>query len=206
MLALNYDIITVVNRIKGKKMTIIDEITVEDFKKFFPRYTPIYLPVYVEGSTHFKGDIVYYNELFYQCIVATTTEYPTNITDWQVINQTVLNYTQDSDIKNAMAEARVNFNEGMFPDEDTAKLVFLYLTAYYLTVDFKNAIGQSSTGVVQSKTVGSVSESYAIPQWVTNSPILSAYAQNGYGLKYLTLIRPYIIGNIYLSVGAITID
>ena len=181
-------------------------VTVEDFKNHFTRFTPSYLPVYTEGKTYFNGDVVYFNELFYQCIVENTTEEPTNVTDWKITNQTVLNYTQDSDIENAMAEARVNFNEDLFLDDETKKLVFLYLTAYYLTVDFKNAMGQSTTGVVQSKSVGSVSESYAIPQWVVNRPILSVYAQNGYGLKYLSLIQPYLTGAMFLDGGAITVD
>lgn len=181
------------------------QITVDDFRTQFPRFTPVYLPVYVEGKTYFNGDIVYYNELFYQCIVENTVELPTVKTDWKLINQDVLNYTRDEDIENAMAEASVNFNESLFDDEQ-AKLIFLYLTAYYLTYDLQNATGAVQTGVITSKSVGSVSESYGIPTSFLNNPMYSLYAKNGYGLKYLSLIIPYLQGNILFYKGAITND
>ena len=180
-------------------------ISPDEFRNFFPRFTPVYLPVYVEGKTYFNGDIVYYNELFYQCIVENTVELPTVETDWKLINQDVLNYTRDEDIENAMAEASVNFNESLFDDEQ-AKLIFLYLTAYYLTYDLQNATGAVQTGVITSKSVGSVSESYGIPTSVLNNPMYSLYAKNGYGLKYLSLIIPYLQGNLLFYKGAITND
>lgn len=180
--------------------------TVEDFKGQFPRFTPVYLPVYTY-KTYYNGDIVYYNNAFYRCKVASSNNVPTNTTDWEPYKNSVLNYTQDADIINAMQEARVNFNESLFPDCDTKILVFLYLTAYYLTVDFQNAMSpMAGGGIVQSKSVGSVSESYGLPQWMLTSPILGMYAQNGYGRKYLSLIRPYLVGNIILSKGKTTSD
>ena len=179
-------------------------ISPDEFRNFFPRFTPVYLPVYVEGKIYFNGDIVYYNELFYQCIVENTVELPTVTTDWKLINQDVLNYTRDEDIENAMAEASVNFNESLFDDEQ-AKLIFLYLTAYYLTYDLQNATGAVQTGVITSKSVGSVSESYGIPTSFLNNPMYSLYAKNGYGLKYLSLIIPYLQGNILFFKGATTI-
>ena len=184
---------------------IIDTISIEDFKTQFPRFTPMYLPIYESGKTYFKGEIVYFENLFYICIVDNTTDEPTNTESWQVTNQSVLNYTQDSDITNAFNEAYVNFNEGLFPDEETAKLLFLYLTAHYLTVDFKNALGVNNIGIPTSKSVGSVSESYSLPPYIQNKPALSMYATTGYGIKYATLIYPYLIGNIFISKGATTI-
>ena len=187
-------------------------ITPDDFRAQFPRFTPVYLPIYV-SKTYYNGDIVYYNNKFYQCIKDSTDTYPTQplsageTADWKEINGNVLNYTQDSDIINAIAEASVNFNEGLFSDCCTAKLVFLYLVAYYLTIDFQNAMSpMSGGGIVQNKSVGSVSEGYAIPQWMLNNPSFSMYAQNGYGRKYLSLIRPYLLGNIILSKGRTTTD
>ena len=110
-------------------MTLI--VTVSDFKTQFPRFSPMYLPLYTQG-TYFKGDIVYFSDtaLFYECNVANTTNPPTNTTDWKLYNDSVLNYTQDGDILEAIKEAFVNFNEALFPDEATAKLVFLYLVAF----------------------------------------------------------------------------
>lgn len=184
-------------------MAIIDTITVEDFKQQFPRFTPMYLPIYTE-KTYFKGDIVYYNNYFYECIVETTAELPTNTTDWHIINDDVLNYTQDSDIENAFQEAIINFNETLFDDKDV-KLLFLYLSAHYLTVDFNNALGNNNIGIMTSKSVGSVSQGYTIPKWISESSGLSVYASTGYGIKYASLIKPYLIGNVMLVQGATTI-
>ena len=178
-------------------------VSVSDFKTQFPRFSPMYLPVYKEG-TYFKGDIVYYSGLFYQCIAENTTALPTVTTAWTLYNDSVLNYTQDSDILEAFAEAEINFNEGLFPDEATAKKVFLFLAAHYLTVDFNNAIGSNQIGILTSKSVGSVSEGYSIPSWLLNNPVLSMYATTGYGIKYASLIKPYITGNVFIVRGGVT--
>jgi hypothetical protein len=183
---------------------IMSQICVQDFKIQFPRFNPTYLPVYIPTETYTQGQTVYYNGAFYECIVVSTTAVPTTTTDWQVTSDSVLNYTQDSDILTAMLEADINFNKSLFPDTETQNLVFLYLTAFYLTLDFRNASGGNSAGVTTSKSVGSVSEGYTIPQWVMKSPTMSIYASNGYGLKYLSLIYPYMIGNVILVNGATT--
>ena len=180
-------------------------VTATDFKNLFPRFTPEYLPVYVAG-TYFKEDIVYYGGLFYKCKKDNTTSLPTVTSDWELYNDSVLNYTQDADILNAIAEANVNFNEGLFPDQATAKLVFLYLVAHYLTIDFRNALGNNQIGLVASKSVGSVSESYSIPNWIMNNAGLAPYATTGYGIKYCSLIRPYLVGNFFIVKGSITND
>lgn len=181
------------------------EITIAEFKTQFPRFTPEYLPVYASG-TYFKDSIAYYEGLFYKVKVVSTTNPPTNTTDWELYNDSVLNYTQDSDILNAMAEANVNFNEGLFPNEATAKLVFMYLVAHYLTVDFNNALGGGIIGIATSRSVGSVSESYSIPNWILNNAGLAPYATTGYGIKYATLIRPYLVGNFFIVKGSINAD
>jgi len=178
--------------------------TVTDFKTQFPRFTPMYLPVYAEG-TYFEGDIAYYNTLFYECIAESTQNLPTNTTDWKLYNDSVLNYTQDSDILEAFEEAKINFNEGLFPDDATRLKMFLFLAAHYLTMDFRNALGSNQIGIVTSKSVGSVSEGYSIPSWILNNPALSMYASTGYGIKYASLIKPYITGNVFIVRGRTTV-
>ena len=163
----------------------------------------MYLPVYAEG-TYFKGDIVYYSGLFYQCIKDSTTALPTVTTDWELYNDSVLNYTQDSDILEAFEEAKINFNEGLFPDDATALKVFLFKAAHYLTMDMNIATGSNQIGILTSKSVGSVSEGYSIPAWILNNPALSMYATTGYGIKYASLIKPYITGNFFIVKGRTT--
>lgn len=183
------------------------EVTTDDFKNLFTRDFP-YLPVYIEGKAYFKDDEVYYTPNFYKSLTDGNTTLPTDITNWMLANDSVDNYIQDADIMRAFKEANVNFNTALFGDNDTIKMVFLYLAAHYLVIDLNNAInplGMGFMGFTQSKSVGSVSESYAVPQWMLNNQMLSAYAQTGYGRKYLSLIQPYLVGNIIFVPGRTTV-
>jgi hypothetical protein len=181
-------------------------VTVEEFKAQFPRFSPMYLPVYILGNTYFKGDIVFYNNLFYQCTAENTVNSPDNTDDWVIYNDSTLNYTRDEDIQEAMQEAGINFNKDLFECCNQAKTAFLMLVAHYLTVDFNNAMGNNQVGIMTSKSVGSVSQGYSIPNWLSSNPALSAYATTGYGVKYATLIQPYLCGQIILSKGKVTYD
>lgn len=113
----------------------------------------------------------------------------------------------DADIEKAFGEAGFNFNEGLFSTQDQLKVAFLYLSAHYLCTDIQMAsegLNSQSAFPVNSRSVGSVSESYQVPDWVTQSPVLSAYATTRYGLKYLSLVRPRLIGAMSVSLGATT--
>lgn len=182
------------------------EVTTDDFKNLFTRDFP-YLSVYVEGKAYFKDDEVYYAPNFYKSLTDGNTTLPTDTTNWSLVNDSVDNYIQDSDILRAFNEAKVNFNAGLFGDDNTVKMVFLYLAAHYLVIDLNNAMNPLAMGFMgftQSKSVGSVSESYAVPQYMLNNAILSQYATTGYGRKYLSLIQPYLVGNIIFCPGRTT--
>lgn len=116
-------------------------------------------------------------------------------------------YVMDSDITRAFAEATINFNEALFSTDDSLKLTFLYLSAHYLVNDLQTAkMGLSSNGFfsVNSRSIGSVSESYTIPEWMTKDPVLGAFATTRYGQKYISLIKPLLIGNVVVYDGATT--
>jgi hypothetical protein len=49
-----------------------------------------------------------------------------------------------------------------------------------------------------------VSESYTIPTWVSEDPVLGAFATTRYGLKYISLLKPLLIGNVQVYEGATT--
>lgn len=194
------------NRATGEIMASIENITVEDFKNLFTRDFP-YLPVWDEGKAYFTGDVVYFEPNFYKSLQDGNLNVPTDTQAWELTAENADNYISDNDILRAYSEAKVNFNPNLFADEDTAKMVFCYLAAHYLVIDLNNAQSPFALGFMgftQSKSVGSVSESYGIPQWMLNNPVLSAYAQTGYGRKYLSLIMPYLRGNIILTPGRTT--
>lgn len=185
-------------------MISVDNITVEDFKALFTRDFP-YLPEWEYGKVYFKDDIVYSDGNFYQSKINNNTDEPPSV-NWQAYNDNEANYISDNDISRAFVEAKINFNPQLFSSCETMSMVFCYLAAHYLVIDLNNAqnpLALGFMGFTQSKSVGSVSESFLIPAWVQNNRMLSMYAQTGYGRKYLSLIQPYLTGNIIFTRGCI---
>jgi len=116
-------------------------------------------------------------------------------------------YVMDSDITKAFSEADANFNESLFGTDASLKMTFLYLAAHYLVLDLQaseQGAGSNGSFLVSSRSVGGVSESYAIPNWMLNDPVLGAFATTKYGQKYITLIKPLLIGNVVVYQGATT--
>lgn len=114
-------------------------------------------------------------------------------------------YVFISDIEKAFSEAKINLNQSLFSSDANIQIGFLYLSAHYLANDLRTALqGIESVGSnpVASRSVGSVSESYSIPQRYMNDPILSFFTSTGYGMKYLSLILPKLVGNFGVVCGA----
>lgn len=186
-------------------MIDINNITTSDFRALFSRDFP-YLPFWVYGKTYFKGDIVYSDGNFYiSKSDENTDEPPTN--KWSTYNDNEENYISDVDISKAFVEAKINFNPNLFTTCEEIKTAFCYLAAHYLVIDLNNAnnpFALGGMGITQSKSVGSVSESYGIPDWIMNDKNLSLFAQTGYGRKYLSLVIPRLHGNIIFTKGYIS--
>lgn len=182
-------------------------VTIEQFKDYFKRDFP-FLPIYKTYKHYFIGDVVFddENELFYESLVDNNTSELDDTLAWKVIKEDVFNYITDEDIQKAMTQAICNAK--YWGDDDcTATNIYLHLVAYYLCFDIANSsagINSKFAGLVASKSVGNVSESYAIPTWLINSPMYSLYGQNGYGLKYLSLIAPYLACTVLFSRGGST--
>lgn len=183
-------------------------ITTDDFMSYFTRDFP-YLPYFISGKAYFTGDVVYDGTNFYQSLIDGNLQALSNTTAWKLYNGDVNEYLQESDIEKAIREATLAFNEELFDTCEDKSLAMLYLTAYYVVIDIKNATSGLSSNAyntfVSSKSVGNVSESFGLPSWVTGNPMYSLYMDNGYGKKYLSLVVPRITGWIYLSKGATTV-
>ena len=178
------------------------------FKNLFSRGFP-FLPVWDDTKIYFKWDSVFYDGYMYQSKIDNNTLPPTNNLAWEITAENPQNYVSDTDIERAFAEAKINFNADFFTTPSDAEMVFYYLTAHYLVIDLNNALNGLAvgfSGITSSKSVGSVSESYALPQDIVNNPILSPYLQTGYGRKYLSLILPYLRGNIIFCKGRTTYE
>lgn len=107
-----------------------------------------------------------------------------------------LDYITDSDIEKAFTEALANFNESLFGG-DSAATIFMYLAAYTLVVNLQNSakgLASQSKFPINSNSVGGVSISFQVPDRYQKDAFLQQYTKNGYGMKYLEMVLPYLVG------------
>lgn len=111
---------------------------------------------------------------------------------------------RDKDITTAISDASYACNQDLFPDQTTFTRAFLLLTAHSLVVNLRNSSQGLSGGfswLTGSKGVGSVSESYSIPDQILQNPYLGLLAKTSYGARYLEMIVPFLSGNIAVVGG-----
>lgn len=189
--------------------SIFSTVTIEQFKAYFFRDFR-YLPVFISGKTYWKGDIVFwYDENFYKSLIDDNTDNPSNTDSWQKVKGNIKDYVTDEDISRALSQALANSSTRFGKDCNEKIMIFLHLVAFYLVMDMQNAaagVGSSYGGLVASRSVDGVSESYNFPTWMTEMPMYSLFSSNGYGLKYLSLVLPYLSCLILFSSGASTYD
>ena len=180
-------------------------ITISDFKEYFTRDFP-YLPVWDALVSYNAGEVVYYtNRLFYtaksNAVPAGTL--PTNATYFDLITDDYYNYINDTDIEKAIGEMTAMLPESRF-DTTTLTLAQLYLTAHCLCNDIKTSNAGLASQIsfpVQSKSAGSISTSYGIPQEFLQKAVYAFYLTSHYGLTYLAMLIPRIKGNIAIAYG-----
>ena len=111
----------------------------------------------------------------------------------------------DEDIDRAMDEADCVWNPSLASTENEKKQQYLYLTAHFLCLDKRisqgGVMGQMK-GQVTSVSVGSVSESYQVPDAWTSNIMLFPFTTTTYGLVYLGCVAPKIVGNVRVVAGA----
>jgi hypothetical protein len=179
-------------------MSVIDDITVQDFKDLFYRNFN-YLPTWSVDTVYNVGDVAFYDitQKFYTCIEdGTEGVVPTNTSNWELNPYLIkTDYVWDEDIEKAYDESKATVLTKI-NTEAALKQAFLYLSAHYLVGDI-NAGGLQSTGagLLSSKAVGNVSAGYVVPEWAKKEGY-SFYTTTYYGMKYLALTRPYRIGNV----------
>ena len=176
---------------------VIQAITVDNFKEQFYRDFN-FINSWVAG-TYNINDIVFHNFKFYKALANGVVSEPPSA-DWSLL--TPSDKVSDLDILHAYAESDITFNETLFISDDDMVLGYLYLSAHYLVNDLNaGGAGSSGGGIVNSRSVGNVSESYAVPEWQVKSPIFSFYTKSSYGLKYLNMIIPRLAGNVASIAG-----
>jgi len=104
---------------------------------------------------------------------------------------------RDKDIARAQSEALIVFNPNLFPDQTEANIAFNYLTAHFLFLNMKAAMGAggSASFAIASRSADGMSVSYAIPQAIVNDPFLSQFATTSFGTKYAAMVLPAAAAN-----------
>lgn len=183
-------------------------ITPADFKaQFFRDFA--YLNEYSNTAVYSFGTIVQYTDgYFYRCLSNGTVGIPcTNVQYWEIVPREMANdFVQDQDIENAFSEATILFNPALWDGDANEELAYLYLTAHFMVTDLRRAnAGLTSRPefVASARTVGSVSETYELPDMYKNNPILNGYLKTGYGMKYLDLMLPNLVGNTVAICGTV---
>ncbi len=106
----------------------------------------------------------------------------------------------DSDIAKSFQMTNVNFNQDLWQDQGAYTVGYLLLSAHYMVMSLR-ASSQGLSGqfgwVQSSKSVGSVAESFSIPQRILDNPEFAMLAKTTYGAQFLLLILPQLSGQVF---------
>lgn len=189
--------------------------TIEQFKVRFAktfRFSPY--PVYDDETAYGQNDMVLWLSEAYQWGVYkakqdTTGIAPSDVDVWEEDKSVNLDsFVMDSDIEEAMTEAAAYFPEYAPMEHDEFVTCFLLLTAHFLIKDWQathqglNASGAS--GILTSRTVGKMSAGYQVSTLLQMYPQWQALIDTWWGLKAMTLLARYNVGNVMGVQGAFT--
>lgn len=109
-----------------------------------------------------------------------------------------------SDIANAFVSTNMQINQALWPDQGSYTYGYLLLSAHNLVLNLR-ASSQGLNGqwnwAQSSKGVGSVNESFEIPERIKNNPLLMAYYKTNYGAQYINLLLPVLMGQAFTVCG-----
>jgi hypothetical protein len=112
---------------------------------------------------------------------------------------------QDVDIQKAYDLTDINFNQDLWATQQSYSIAYFLLSAHYLVMNLRSSsqgINGQFAFLEQSKSVGSVSQSFAIPQRVLDNPDWVVLMKTNYGAQYLQLLLPQLAGQIYIVAGS----
>ncbi len=110
----------------------------------------------------------------------------------------------DADIAKAFQQTNMGINPGFFADQASYTVGYLLLAAHWLVIDLRMAsqgISGQWSWLESSKSVGSVSQSFAIPDYIQQNPYFAMLTKTNYGAKYLQLILPALAGPMFIAPG-----
>lgn len=180
------------------------------FAKTF-RFSPY--PMYDPETVYEQNDtVLWLSDAFewgaYKAKQESVGNLPSNTDYWEKIVVNLDSFVMDSDIEEAMSEAAAIVPEHAPMEHEEYVTCFLLLTAHFLIQDWQathqglNASGAS--GILTSRTVGKMSAGYAVSTLLQQYPQWQALINTWWGLKAMTIIARYNVGNIMGVQGAFT--
>lgn len=103
----------------------------------------------------------------------------------------------DDDVQRAITDASTEINEDLYETQAQFTNGFLLLSAHFLVMNLRassQGLAGSFNWLTGSKGVGSVSESFVIPDAIQNNPYLAMLSKTSYGAQYLMRIIPQLAG------------
>lgn len=188
--------------------------SIEEFKQRFAktfRFAPY--PIYNPETIYEQNDVVLwlsdsYEWGGYKAKKESIGNLPSNEEYWNKHAVDFNSFVMDSDIEEAMLEAAAWFPEHTPMVHEEYITCFLLLTAHFLIKDWQathqglNASGAS--GIITSRTVGKMSAGYAVSTLLQQYPQWQALVDTWWGLKAMTLLARYNVGNLIGVQGAFT--
>lgn len=111
----------------------------------------------------------------------------------------------DNDVQRALNLGEMLYNDGLWDSDTQKETAFGYVSAHFLELNIKNSGGLKGlngglrtvgNGPISAKSVGPTSLTYALPESITNDRILSGLMKTEFGMTYLQLITPRMVGNM----------
>lgn len=110
----------------------------------------------------------------------------------------------DTDVVNAFNLVDMTINQCLWPNQASFTLAYLYLAAHFLQLNIQMAaqgLNTTYTWATVSRGVGSVNESFQVPERLQNNPEFMQYAKTSYGAMYLQLLWPNLSGEVFTVCG-----
>lgn len=188
--------------------------TITEFKTRFAktfRFSPY--PIYDAETQYEQNDtVLWLSDMFewgvYKALQESTDHLPSDKEYWAKQEVNLNSFVMDSDIEEAMDEAAAYFPQFAPMVHEEYVTCFLLLTAHFLIKDWQaahqglNASGAS--GILTSRSVGKMSAGYAVSTLLQMYPQWQALVDTWWGLKAVTLMSRYCVGNVMGVQGEFT--
>lgn len=115
----------------------------------------------------------------------------------------------DTDVTKCLTQQQNTINPCLFPTQNIYTQGALLLAAFNLVQNLRassQGIAAKFDWTTSSKSVGGVSAGFAIPSRILENPSLAIYASNTYGVMYLQLILPFLVGQMFSVDGNVNED